>query len=357
MKSIVAIAVVVVVVATVAPPLGVEAEQFMGVTDLGPAKNDECVKVRPYFVKLNEALAIKLPQNQDPEKNFAVARELLASYKSSSSSKLLESKKVHKAKKYQRKALELFAALENTLDDDKKCTGESYEILAKNWLANDDYDQGAMSKFDVLNRTRNIMEFYRQRHARQCRPIYKRKFAAAVGQVPAQHLHRVQLAFETLDMGDFGTETVRGKNLLTMPSVVFSWKFIPKPGEKIVKQVGEQVIGSELWDSLKPRFDEKTFKKTYPTVVRRVFDDYLFEPCQSYRQRLADILGPARFDATLEDGDEQQEFVYGDQRFYRAMINNRLCRSLLDDDREKLYKVFGEFWEKWVHEHVNKSLL
>lgn len=314
----------------------VSATQIVDLDDVDPKLEAELRKLTPEFAKLSKILKDHGIQHEiDDEhsgKPFLIARRLL---KETSTGCLGLGCLVRSP---WAKALELFIGLESTRG---KCDTKSHEILMKNYIA---IEMG--SKSADVSEAQKVLDFYRQKHFFSCRNYHKLMFSLSSSQMQQGALAKVKKAFRSLDVPRLippeSSDRFHGdyKDLIDMPNPQFSQS--EEAQQELARQVLAQVKAHSLQGGAEIKSDAKSLKK--------YFNEYLFEPCKVYRDELGAMLTEARFDATYNFFEgAQEEFVRRNEQFYRGLINNRLCRVLLEE-RKKLQESLGKAWKVVLNE-------
>lgn len=300
--------------------------------DVDPKLRAELQKLTPQFVRFSKILKEKLDNNPDLfSKNMDVAkRELKKAKTIGCFGACLTARWTDPWIK----SLEIYTSMERTQD---RCDTESYEILLKNFLATE-----KAGIFDNLINVREAINFYRCNHFKLCREVYRQEFAERLKRVSEDTLLKIQNAFTSINTLSFKSheylhETI---DLFDMQDPKFSQA--TRARQTLARTVFLQVKGSSNQKV------ESLIKPIEFEVSKKMFDEYLFEPCEIYRKELGSIPIEARFDATCTaDRKAQYEFIRGDDDFHRGLINFRLCGSLLEE-REKLYEPLAKALNEYL---------
>lgn len=268
------------------------------VADLPEIVINDCSKMQPKMVELNEAL-ISSTTIEDACENIDVAKAIL--------------KNKWEGNKYQNanidnRVLDLYISLE---DASEKCNIDGYAILARNL-----YAIKGLEKSDV-DRVYMNFEEYALKHARTCESQYKLRFSDHRSWVPFTDSAKIEKSFADLNGDD-----------LALSRIVFN----------VVQQVKE----TPEWDSLKSTSPSRPLSNK---KLNKMFDEYLFDPCKKFVSKLSDTLVPARFVASIFRGfGKKQTETPDDADYYKAMRHYGFCASLIED-QEKLYKPLGRAWD------------
>lgn len=313
----------------------VTAEEAVKLDEVDPKLEAELRKLAPEFVKLSEKLDKKLHNKHDHEENLNTAKKMLKKATAGClGACIIRSSWV--------KALELYVSMESTYG---KCDTLSYKILYKNYMA----ILRLADKSADVTRAADLLDFYRWKRFDTCRNLHSREFARRSEGVPANIMAIVGKTFHSLDIpqliapGSSDRFEAEYVDLLEMPNPRFSQSV--EAQRELARQVLNHVKSSE--PTALALFQD--VGKIEPNLLRPEFDKFLFEPCKIYRQKLGVFLNEARFDAIYNTNKRvQRRFFNENEEFYRAMINNRLCRSLLEE-REKLYEPLAGAWNGELH--------
>lgn len=293
--------------------LGAEA-RTEGSLDWTTEETRDCLELAPLMNKIAEQLDQELPNNKSPEDNISMAKTILEGFGSA----IMGNKKLH------RKALKLFVSLEGVAG---KCNMESFKILKANDIAIENRHQ-------AHNRVRDVFNQIKAKHVQECRPQYKQRFAELVEKVSADDLEKLDKSLDEQEEYNF-FEAPRGHGFppesrgpLAINHPDFSAKGAFRARYQLALNVAEQVIASPKFQSLESQMNIEVPPRGTPKAETDVFEKYVFGPCKRFREHLADVLTPARYEATFEEL-EMDVFSPEDQAFYNALFHNNFCSYLL----------------------------
>lgn len=301
-------------------------------TDLSFVEIEQAGSLATQFWDLNVALVKKLPDNENPEANLAAVKRMLGFRSSLCRPACLFDKQRSKERK---KALQLFVSLEETSG---KCDLESFKILAK-------ILESTNSRTGLLIRSRiaRVLTHYRRKHAEECRPKYRQMYDERIRRMNKDGLERLKVAFSGLKL----VETISvqpvwdGNAVVGIPTIRFTDPKTQSALRHIVGQVIGEARKSSHWKAM----------KSEPAMA---LDEFLFSPCKIYHELLNEVLTPARFDVLVEksdldadDDDDGFRYFKGDYEFSDAIVYNRMCRSLLEE-QQILKELMLVIWLKLI---------
>lgn len=312
---------------------GTRPTRYYG-TDLSIEEVKEAKKLTDHFDELSKALEEKLPGNADSNANLEAAKKMLSS--------IFLFLFVGR-----RKALKLFVSLENTVGG--KCDLKSYKILAKNHEAMHLCEY--LSGYDYNSRVADVLSHFRLKHAIECGPKYREMYKKKLARMNKDQLEMLKRDFSELNVGDF-VESITPRIHIENPIISLASNKIRfssatnhigtiKPLSRIALQIGIQVFDSE--PKAETGVDSLMSVESRAAAANR----YLFEPCESYRNQLNDVLSPARFDAKTD-----AEIIGDDWEFADAIVYNRICGKLLEGR-----KMYLEYLTGYIREEADLSRL
>lgn len=271
--------------------------------------NDELNKINYWLVDQTEST--------DPQENLDIILESL----------IMDLKKQKPSDKMSAngKAKRLLLSL-GALNDENMCTKFGYIVLKANYIAGGRKAKQALDS-DVSRRIDKILVHYMKEHVR-CSEIYPSRFENILSGMDKTKVGRVNKFFEKAIehlTSDIYVEN-RGKDYVERLSNIAKRRLLSLStyeSDYIWRTLREVVKGDPDARFAEKVEDEKTGKglRLRRNKFDRLFNDYLLEPCEYYREKLGpEVFEPLQFDAIVPHDIRKYK-----TDFYKAWLNYKLC--------------------------------